>query len=439
MRTLCTNQAGHSNSMEGVMTRKNEAGSVLVFVALAMVVLLGFAGLAIDMGTLRYEKRLQQTAADGAAIAGASNLAAGSGVTAGAKNASSTNGFTDSGCLDKVDCVTVTVNNPPSSGPHSGNGAYVEVLVAAVHPTFFMKIFGVNQETITARAVATNLSGGINSGCLYTLGAPSSSIEGVNINGSATLNAPTCGIVDNGNFNTSGNALVVTAATFGTSGSWNANGPGGTVTCTVPTSSCPTPNMPAAADPLSYLTPPCSPCAGGTPLNISGNGTFSVNPGTYSSISITGTGNKSPSVTFQPGVYVLNGGNFSVSGNATIIGSGVMFYFTNGATINATGGGNKLDFQLSPPTSGTYAGILFYQNPNDTAGPQLGGDNQSSFNGVLYFPKAQLTFFGNATNYNTGIVVADAIALSGNPTVNLKGTAGLPPGVTVIKNAILVE
>jgi hypothetical protein len=80
-----------------------------------------------------------------------------------------------------------------------------------------------------------------------------------------------------------------------------------------------------------------------------------------------------------------------------------------------------------------------YQDPNDTAGPQLGGDNQSSFQGTLYFPKAQLTFFGNNVTYNTGIVVADAIALSGNPTVNLKGTAGLPAGVTVIKTAVLVE
>jgi hypothetical protein len=80
-----------------------------------------------------------------------------------------------------------------------------------------------------------------------------------------------------------------------------------------------------------------------------------------------------------------------------------------------------------------------YQDPNDTTGPQLGGDNQSSFQGTLYFPKAQLTFFGNNVTYNTGIVVADAIALSGNPTVNLKGTAGLPAGVTVIKTAVLVE
>ncbi|MGC2282256.1 MAG: pilus assembly protein TadG-related protein, partial [Candidatus Acidiferrales bacterium] len=194
------------------MTRKSESGQALVFTALALVVLLGFAGLAIDMGTLRYQKRLQQSAADAAAIAGASNLASSSGgVSAGAVAASATNGFSagsaGSGCpppapATTVGSVAVAVNNPPCSGPHNGDGKYVEVYVSEVQPTYFMSIFGVNSETITARAVATNLSGGNGGGCLYTLGPPSSSIEGVNINGNATLNGPSCGIVDNGNFNT---------------------------------------------------------------------------------------------------------------------------------------------------------------------------------------------------------------------------------------------
>ena len=56
--------------------------------------------------------------------------------------------------------VCVQVNNPPLSGPHSSNAKYVEALVTVVQPTYFMKIFGVNSEAITARAVATNLSGG---------------------------------------------------------------------------------------------------------------------------------------------------------------------------------------------------------------------------------------------------------------------------------------
>jgi uncharacterized membrane protein len=91
----------------------------LVFAALALVVLIGFAGLAIDMGALRYQKRLQQTAADGAAIAGATNLSFG-GVTSGAQSAATANGFTDNTggttCTNNpgtVGCITVTVNNPP--------------------------------------------------------------------------------------------------------------------------------------------------------------------------------------------------------------------------------------------------------------------------------------------------------------------------------------
>jgi hypothetical protein len=443
--------------MEVAMKCKSEAGQALVFVAVGLVVLLGFVGLGIDMGTLRYQKRLQQTAADAAALAGATNLPPYSGVQSGAQNAATGNGFTDNSgggaCAAPptnlaVGSIAVTVCNPPITGPHTGNANYVESYVSVGQPTYFLKIFGINSETITARAVATNFSGATkgssNFNCVITLGPPNSSIEGVNINGSAILNAPTCGIADNGNYNTKGNALTVSAGTFGVSGSANISGPGGTVTCASGQSACPAYGTPAVPNPLGSLTPPCSPCAATGSISISGNGTFVENPGVYNSISISGTGNsKTPSVTFNPGVYVVTGGNFTLKGNATVSGNGVMFYFTNGATLDASGGGNNLDFQLTPPTSGPYQGILFYQDPNDTNGPQLGGDNQSNFGGILYFPKAQLTFFGNNVTYSTGMVVADSISLSGNPTVNLQGQAGLPggalPPALTVGSATLVE
>jgi hypothetical protein len=449
--------------MEATMRRGSEAGQALLFTAIGLSVLMGFMGLGIDMGVMRYYKRLQQTAADAAAIAGANNLSYG-GVTTGAQNASAANGFADNGGGDVSACtasgaavgtVCVQVNNPPISGPHTGNAKYVEVLVAAVQPTFFMRVLGTNTTTITARAVATNVSGGgANQGCLYTLGAPSSSIEGVNINGSAVLNAPNCGIEDNGNFNTKGNKLVVSADTFGTSGDWQKSGPGGTITCTSGQTPCPTINMPAAADPMSYLTPPaCSPsapgCTGGPNVNINGSGgpcgtgcsyskgTYTVDPGQYNSIRIQGVA--SNQVVFNPGIYVIDGaGGMTIPGNATISGNGVMFYFTGSATINMTG---TPSMNLSAPSSGQYAGILMYQDPTDTntTGPSVGGNTGSNYQGVLYFPKDQLTFYGNNTSVNAGIVVSDSINLSGNPTVNILGTAGLPPGVNVILDAILVE
>jgi hypothetical protein len=434
------------------MKRKNEAGQALVFAAVGLVVIIGFAGLGIDMGMLRYQKRLQQTAADSGAVAGANNLAfpASGGVTAGAKNASAGNGFTDG-----ANNVTVTVNNPPTSGPHNGNAKYVEVLVTAVQPTYFMKVLGVNSETLTARAVATNVSGVTSGGgCLYTLGPPNSAIEGVNVIGSAVLNAPTCGINDNGDFTTAGKALTVCAGTFGVSGTADSTGGQGTtcgnkaVTCTAQAGPCPATGMPAATDPLSSLSPPCSPCTGGSSISIDGKGNFSgtgvtysngvytISPGTYSSISISGTGSGN-SVVFSPGTFIIDGaGGLTIPGNATISGTGVTFYFSGSATMNMTG---TPTINLTAPSSGTYAGILMYQDPADTAGPSLGGNSGSFFDGALYFPKAKVTFFGNNTSISVAIVVADAFAVSGNPTVNLQGSAGLPPGVSIITNAILVE
>jgi Flp pilus assembly protein TadG len=435
------------------MTRKNEAGQALITTALALGVLMGFAGLAIDIGALRYQKRLQQTAADAAAIAGASNLcptpgsgscSAYGGVTTGAQNAAAANGYTDNtgsedGPCDQtppvVGCVTVTVNNPPASGPHTSASNYVEVLVSAVQPTYFIKLLGISSQTVVARAVATNLSGGANGGCLYTLGPPStpgSGIEGTSIIGSgATVNASACGIVDNGDFNSGGNALNITSGTFGVSGTPY---PGGTAVCAA-SSTCPTPSTPAASDPLSSLTSPCSPypCTGGSALTISSD--TAVSPGTYTSISITG----SYTVDFGAGTYIIDGsGGLSCPGGTqtptpTIRGTGVMFYFTNAATFNCT---SAASIQLSGPTSGPYAGILMYQDPNDTTGPQLGATN-SNLQGALYFPKARLNLFGS---HSVGIVVAYGLVLSGvNPIVNLQGNAGIPAAVGILKNATLVE
>src|SRR6202051_923862 len=167
------------------MMRKNQAGQALVFVALALVVLLGFSGLSVDMGVLRHQRRLQQTAADAAAVVGANDLAYGggtSGTTSGAQSAAVANGYTDASSNDVTQCasssaavglVCVQAKIGPSyvpTDPHFGDTHYVEVLVSTVQPTYFMKIFGVGQKTITARAVATNLTGsGPGRNCMTTL------------------------------------------------------------------------------------------------------------------------------------------------------------------------------------------------------------------------------------------------------------------------------
>jgi hypothetical protein len=263
----------------------------------------------------------------------------------------------------------------------------------------------------------------------------------VNVIGSVVINATTCGIVDNGNFNTKGNKLIVNAGSFGIAGDVNTSGPGGTVSC-VQTGPCPTPSMPASGDPeAGKLTPPCSPCTGGTALSVNSNTTLS--PGTYSSISIGPA-----TVSFNPGTYIIDcaaGCNttsnpgLSIGANSIVTSApgGVTFYLTNGATVGMTG---TPSVQLTAPgTSGAYPGVLFYQDPSDTNGPSFGGDSSSFYDGILYFPSSQVTFYGNNNSIAVAVVVADALAFSGNPTVNLQGAKGLPTGVNFVTNAVLVE
>ena len=417
------------------MRRRNEAGQALVFAAVGMTMLLGFAGLAIDMGVLRYEKRLQQTAADAAALAGASNLAAGTGgVTSGAQNASATNGFADSGSGQVSNCgptaavgtVCVQVNNPPqdatvggitiTAGPHSGNSNYVEVLVSMVHPTLFMKVLGINQESITARAVATNLSGAApNGGCLYTLGPfGGGGGEGVSLVGNAAISAGNCGISDNGDY-APDVATQVTAATFGVSAA--SGGGAGTVTCTGQ-STCPAYNMPAAANPLAYLTAPAvaSPCTTWT------NGTAPVPGTTYCGMTV----NANSAVVFPAGIYTFTG-NFACGGNDTISGTGVMLYFTQGAVWNCSGGNTTTLTAPSPANcsfcASQYDGVLIYQDPSDTSQPSIGGNVGSFFNGVLYFPASEPIFSGSFGSSAYVAVVAWGVSVQNNSTLGLLGAS----------------
>jgi hypothetical protein len=391
-----------------------------------MVVLIGIAGLGVDMGVLRYEKRIQQTAADAAAIAGADNLAfpLNSGVVEGGQNASATNGFTDNGSGDLSTCtasgaavgtVCVQINNPPLSGPHATNGgAYVEAYVSEVHETYFMKIFGVTKQVVTARAVATNVSG-VNQDCLYTL-APHPDGIGVSGGGNgkngASVNLGNCGVVDNGDFN-SGNSSnwSMTAGSFSVAGT--DTGGKGAVTCTSGQSSCPVYGVPAAGNPLASFT---APPEASQPIDKPKWSNSNPQPGHYSSIDF---GNNN--VTLPSGNYVVDGGSVSYSGNGVITGNGVFFYLENKA---AWGGSGTEQVTLTPPVAPSpYAGVLIYQNP---AGCDTSCDDELAGGGNA-IPNAGFS----------GLVVIWGLSLKGTDKLYMNGTAGY--GVSLLKNAVLVE
>ncbi len=160
--------------------------------------------------------------------------------------------------------------------------------------------------------------------------------------------------------------------------------------------------------------------------NLSGNSSATIYPGIYSQISVSGNAK----LTMNGGTYIVEGGGFTVSGNASVTGSGVLIvnggskYPNSGGTYGAISLSGNGSYHLSPPTSDTYAGIVIFQSRDNSKAITLSG-NASSMTGTVYAPAAQLSESGNA-QLNAAII-ADTMTASGNSisnTVTLDAPSG---------------
>jgi hypothetical protein len=123
-------------------------GVVVVYVALALLVLLGAAGLSIDVGNLYLQRDKAQKTADAAALAGAVQLMNNNGYDAAATAAqqvAAANGYNTS--------VAGTQVIPTKNA--EGNSAWYGVYVEKRAPMFFMAIFGWRYKVVGAHAIAT--------------------------------------------------------------------------------------------------------------------------------------------------------------------------------------------------------------------------------------------------------------------------------------------
>lgn len=201
---------------------KDESGQVLVMVALSMTVLIGFVGFATDVGMLLREKRIAQSAADGAAIGAATEAlyernwtTVNSNMYNSAVLDASLNGYTTSagnGAKDSSTGVTLTVYAGPNiTIPGYSSAGNFQAIVTRTRPTVFMnvfgQIFGSNFSTIdvTATAIASNKIA--SNGCGYFPNGNGYS-PAVTMGGSSEVFATTCGISVNGNVNMGGNSNI---------------------------------------------------------------------------------------------------------------------------------------------------------------------------------------------------------------------------------------
>ena len=131
---------------------RDRTGGVLVYAAVAAPVLMGAAALSVDIGLWYANKRLAQSAADSAALAGSLEIVRSGGdasrISAIVLSDAATNGFT-TGRGD-----TITVNYPPSSGPNAGSTVAVGVIVVRPGQRLLSQVLFSGDTNIVARAVA---------------------------------------------------------------------------------------------------------------------------------------------------------------------------------------------------------------------------------------------------------------------------------------------
>ena len=169
-------------------------------------------------------------------------------------------------------------------------------------------------------------------------------------------------------------------------------------------------------------------------FSLSGNSSKTIQPGIYTKISVSGNAK----LTMAPGIYIIEGGGFSVSGNASVTGSGVMIvnagskYPATGGTYGSISLGGTATFNLSPATSGPYAGIVFFQ-PSDNTKAMTVTTNASGITGTIYAPGASLSESGNGA-LNASLIV-DTITISGNGIANGPSQAG-PASAGISSNMV---
>jgi len=242
-------------------------------------------------------------------------------------------------------------------------------------------------------------------------------------------------ISGNGSINIPGTLIMDSSSTSALSASGNATVKAGSIQVVgkvrksgnATLSPAPITGAAVVADPLANLAGPST--TGLTnygAANVSGNSSQTLNPGIYTQIAISGNA----AVTLSAGVYLIEGGGFTVSGNATVKGTGVLIYNAGSSYPNAGGTYGSISLSgngainLTAPATGTYAGLVFVQPSANAKALSMSG-NAVALSGTVFAPSAQLNLSGNA-QLNAAVVV-DTMTISGNGisnTVTLSSPSG---------------
>lgn len=407
----------------------SERGQALVIIAVAMIGLIGIAGLTID-GSIAYSDRRQaQNAADTAALAAALAKVRGQNLVTAAQTRATSNGFDNDGTQN-----TVTVNNPPAAGcdgvdgPYAGDDEYIQVIIRATTDTYLAPVVGIDKIDNCVEAITHALP--------PTVVLP--------FDGNAVV-----GLSPTGNsFETTSNATnwyIYGGGIFANNNAQDKHGrvsfPDGHCATTVGTATgftCPANtgntdlfyNYP---DDILPLLPPIPPCDG--VAYRGGDGKLHEQSGKE------GRGSTVDHIedSFAPGLYCITNADGNIHG--TISGTGVTFYILDTSfTLRFNGGGGMA---LQAPTSGPYKGVLMFSNVTTTACSQnveFRGNGSGDNVGTIFMPSACIDARGNSeASQNRSQVIGYQVSSNGtgdvtvdyNPDDNYK--VPIPPKIQLTR------
>ena len=401
---------------------RDRGGNALVVCAATMPLIIGAAAIGVDTIQVSVARRQLQRAADSAALAGAY-----------AKHNSQNIDTAVNHDLGLNNDVTLSgapvIENAPTAGTYAGNTRAVRVVLTAERAVPFISFFTGDTMTVTAEATAMSVYTG--QYCMVSL--ESTAVTGIAIGGNATVNLG-CGMITN---SPSTSAVTATGSSTVIADPVAAVG-------AVPASSnyaSGTTLMPYSArqeDPFADLPTPVLPSSGCSnsklqvqsndpPLTVSSSTPGYVSPGVYcfrGGIDVKGT-LTFPSLPSGTIVY-LDGGNFDVGAQGVLNASGVTFILTSStAATNANSiaqvsinGGATLN--LTAPDTGTYAGVIMYQDRRAAFGTSnINGNSSTFFRGAFYFPNRELVFNGTSGMSTECVqMVGRRLGFSGNSTIN---------------------
>jgi Flp pilus assembly protein TadG len=385
---------------------RDRNGAIAMLFAASTPILIGSVGLGVDTIQWSLAKRQLQRQADSGALAGAFALAQGADVTS-----------TVSGDLTRNNAHTLSetlIENAPEAGPLAGEDRAVRVVLRTAMNLPFSSIIMDDGVEVAVEATAQVVANGDN--CAIAL--EDTSETGISMGGNTTVDFK-CGMASNStsaNAVTAGGSSDIIASPIMAVGGVPASSRYRTGTVRIPYSV-------AQRDPFAALP---SDIAMGSAKNgdVGSNKSKDLTPGTYSSFKIQGEAK------LAPGTYILKNTDFSVGAQGSVIGDAVVIVLT-GTPPNNIGqakvnGGAKLS--MTAPTSGTYKGVLFYQDrdANDSnQSNKINGNSSSTLQGAVYFPSQEVEFTGTSgMNIKCIQLVARRLDFSGNSTVTNVCPAG---------------